>query len=261
MTPITGLRERARAEIIAAIKAEARRQLAIEGAAGLSLRAVARELGMVSSGIYRYVAGRDELLTMLIIDAYDALGAEVERAAENRGRSGRSLARRGPGDPVVGDRPSARVRLALRLAGPRLRRAGGHDRPGVANDAGACRHRRRCASPRTRPHGRADEGPAWPGHGSGGRPCGRRSRDPDDVFVRTIAAWTQLFGLVSFECSVRPATSSSTTTSCSTPRSPPWRRSSDCESAVRRMAVVGDWCRRRCGRGRCRGRAPFLPEV
>jgi AcrR family transcriptional regulator len=51
-----------------------------EGAAGLSLRAVARELGMVSSAVYRYVASRDELLTLLIVDAYDALGEAVERA-------------------------------------------------------------------------------------------------------------------------------------------------------------------------------------
>ena len=70
---IKGARERARAEITAEITAEARRQLAVDGAAGLSLRAVARQLGMVSSGIYRYVANRDELLTMLIIEAYDAL--------------------------------------------------------------------------------------------------------------------------------------------------------------------------------------------
>ena len=82
MPTITGLRERARAEIMTAIKAEARRQLATEGAAALSLRAVARELGMVSSGIYRYVASRDELLTLLIIDAYDALGDEVEQSAK-----------------------------------------------------------------------------------------------------------------------------------------------------------------------------------
>ena len=39
---------------------------------------------MVSSGIYRYVASRDELLTMLIIEAYDALGATVEDAARRR---------------------------------------------------------------------------------------------------------------------------------------------------------------------------------
>ena len=74
MPTIKGVRERARAEITAEITAEARRQLAVDGATGLSLRAVARELGMVSSGIYRYVASRDELLTLLIIEAYDALG-------------------------------------------------------------------------------------------------------------------------------------------------------------------------------------------
>ena len=42
--------------------------------AGLSLRAVARDLGMVSSAIYRYVPSRDDLLTRLIIDAYTSLG-------------------------------------------------------------------------------------------------------------------------------------------------------------------------------------------
>jgi AcrR family transcriptional regulator len=58
----------------------ARAQLAAQGAAALSLRAVARELGMVSSAIYRYFASRDELLTALIIEGYDALGAAVEQA-------------------------------------------------------------------------------------------------------------------------------------------------------------------------------------
>ncbi|NUL04740.1 TetR family transcriptional regulator, partial [Streptomyces lunaelactis] len=54
MTTIRGARERARIEVTAAIKDEARKQLAAEGAAKLSLRAVARELGMVSSALYRY---------------------------------------------------------------------------------------------------------------------------------------------------------------------------------------------------------------
>jgi AcrR family transcriptional regulator len=62
------------------IKETARRQLADQGATNLSLRAVARELGMVSSAIYRYFASRDELLTALILDAYNALGEAVERA-------------------------------------------------------------------------------------------------------------------------------------------------------------------------------------
>lgn len=65
----------------AAIKDEARRQLAAEGAAKLSLRAVARELGMVSSALYRYFPSRDDLLTALIIDAYDSLGEAAEAAA------------------------------------------------------------------------------------------------------------------------------------------------------------------------------------
>ena len=68
-------RERARAEITAEILDTAREHLGRDGAAALSLRAVARDLGMVSSAVYRYVPNRDALLTMLIIDAYDGLGA------------------------------------------------------------------------------------------------------------------------------------------------------------------------------------------
>ena len=73
-------RERARIEITAEILEAARAHLAREGAAALSLRAVARDVGMVSSAVYRYVPNRDALLTMLIIDAYDSLGAAVEKA-------------------------------------------------------------------------------------------------------------------------------------------------------------------------------------
>jgi AcrR family transcriptional regulator len=78
-TPVLGVRARARAELTRAIIDTGRRQLALEGPAALSLRAVARELGMVSSAVYRYVASRDDLLTLLIIDAYDDLGAAAER--------------------------------------------------------------------------------------------------------------------------------------------------------------------------------------
>ena len=81
MPDARGIRERARAEITAEILAAARRQLATEGAPGLSLRAVAREVGMVSSAVYRYVASRDDLLTMLIIESYESLGAAVEAAS------------------------------------------------------------------------------------------------------------------------------------------------------------------------------------
>jgi AcrR family transcriptional regulator len=73
------IRARVRAEMIDEIKDAARRQLATEGA-NLSLRAIARELGMVSSALYRYFASRDDLLTALIIDAYNAIGEVGERA-------------------------------------------------------------------------------------------------------------------------------------------------------------------------------------
>jgi AcrR family transcriptional regulator len=72
------LRARVRAEMTEEIKQTARRHLAEQGAPNLSLRAVAREVGLVSSAVYRYFASRDELLTALIIDAYDSLGAFVE---------------------------------------------------------------------------------------------------------------------------------------------------------------------------------------
>jgi len=73
------LRARVRAELVEEIKLAARRHLAVDGA-NLSLRAVARDLGMVSSALYRYFPSRDDLLTALIIDAYDALGAAAEDA-------------------------------------------------------------------------------------------------------------------------------------------------------------------------------------
>jgi AcrR family transcriptional regulator len=61
------------------IKQVARRHLATDGA-NLSLRAVARDMGMVSSAVYRYFPSRDDLLTALIIDAYNSLGHAVQAA-------------------------------------------------------------------------------------------------------------------------------------------------------------------------------------
>lgn len=69
-----------RQDVTARILEIARRHLATEGAAALSLRAVTRELGMVSSAVYRYVANRDELLTLLVVDAYTDLADAVEEA-------------------------------------------------------------------------------------------------------------------------------------------------------------------------------------
>lgn len=80
MTAPSTARARARTEITREILSAGREHLARDGAAGLSLRAVARDLGMASSAVYRYVPNRDALLTMLIIEAYDSLGEAVERA-------------------------------------------------------------------------------------------------------------------------------------------------------------------------------------
>ncbi|MDN2500607.1 helix-turn-helix transcriptional regulator, partial [Nocardia nova] len=59
-------RSRARARTMDEIVRIGRDHLAVHGAAALSLRAVARDLGVVSSAVYRYVRSRDELLTMLV---------------------------------------------------------------------------------------------------------------------------------------------------------------------------------------------------
>jgi AcrR family transcriptional regulator len=87
-------RDRARLELTEEIKTVGRRHLAEHGASGLSLRAVAREVGMVSSAVYRYFPSRDDLLTALIIDAYDAVGECAEDAdatARDRGVDARWL--------------------------------------------------------------------------------------------------------------------------------------------------------------------------
>ena len=76
-----GKRQETRDRIEREIVEVGRRHLVTEGAAGLSLRAVARDLGMVSSAVYRYVASRDDLLTLLIVDAYTDLADTVDLAA------------------------------------------------------------------------------------------------------------------------------------------------------------------------------------
>jgi AcrR family transcriptional regulator len=65
----------------AEILAVARRHVAREGAAALSLRSIARDLEMAPSALYRYFDGRDALLSALILGAYESLAEEAERAA------------------------------------------------------------------------------------------------------------------------------------------------------------------------------------
>jgi AcrR family transcriptional regulator len=195
-------RERVRAELIREMTEIARRQLATEGAAGLSLRAVAREMGMVSSAIYRYFPSRDDLLTALIIDGYNAIGEAVERAdakAGNDDYAGRWLAVCGAvrawalahpheyallyGTPVPGyEAPQDTVPAALRDTIVLARIVAEAHAAGALDPAGPC--------PPAPPSIAADMA----------RARAMLPMDaPDDVIARAFTAWAALYGTVSFE--------------------------------------------------------------
>jgi AcrR family transcriptional regulator len=193
-------RIRARAEVTGAIKDEARRQLAVEGAAKLSLRAVARELGMVSSALYRYFPSRDSLLTALITDACDSLGEAAEAAHGAAAGEpplrrwvtvceavrGWGLARPHEfalvcGSPVPGYvAPGTTVPAAIRAPLVLL---------GVARDA----HLRGGLTPPPLPAGLRD--------GAGQTAAGLAPDLPPGTVAALVAAWAQLCGLVGFELS------------------------------------------------------------
>jgi AcrR family transcriptional regulator len=195
-------RDRARAELTAQIKDTARRQLATGGADRLSLRAVARELGMVSSAVYRYFPSRDDLLTALIVDAYDALGSAAEMAetavprADRRGRwravcgAVRRWARRNPheyaliyGSPVPGYRaPADTVAPAVRV--PLLMVA-------VVRETWEDAALARGDADRPLPPVLAAQVEAVTDQLAPSLPA--------PVMTRLLVAWTQLFGMVSFE--------------------------------------------------------------
>ncbi|MFG2958832.1 TetR/AcrR family transcriptional regulator [Streptomyces sp. NPDC048291] len=75
-------RERYRTQVRADIKARAWEQIAKSGASGLSLNAIAKELGMSGPALYRYFGSRDELITELIRDAYRGLADTCRAAAD-----------------------------------------------------------------------------------------------------------------------------------------------------------------------------------
>lgn len=76
-------RDRVRQELTREILEVARVQLARDGATGLSLRSVARELEMAPSALYRYFSSRDDLLSALILEAFESLADGAERAASS----------------------------------------------------------------------------------------------------------------------------------------------------------------------------------
>jgi AcrR family transcriptional regulator len=74
-------REKMRLEMLEEIKAIARRQMDENGTASISLSAISRELEVSQPALYRYYASRDDLLTTLILDAYNAQAAYLEETS------------------------------------------------------------------------------------------------------------------------------------------------------------------------------------
>ena len=84
---VTPIRHRYRAQVRDEVKQAALRQLAEGGPQALSINAIARELGVSGPALYRYFAGRDELLTELVVEAYEDMAATIgEAAARTRGK-------------------------------------------------------------------------------------------------------------------------------------------------------------------------------
>jgi AcrR family transcriptional regulator len=75
------MRERYRAQVRREVKEAALRQLAAAGPGGLSISAIGKQLGVSGPALYRYFASRDDLLTELVIDAYQDLANALTEAA------------------------------------------------------------------------------------------------------------------------------------------------------------------------------------
>ncbi|MFD7661528.1 TetR/AcrR family transcriptional regulator [Streptomyces sp. NPDC059788] len=81
-TALPSLRERRRAVAVREILTAAEEHIDAQGPAALSLRAVARSLGMTVQALYHYFPSRDALVTALITKAYDDLADAVSAAVD-----------------------------------------------------------------------------------------------------------------------------------------------------------------------------------
>jgi AcrR family transcriptional regulator len=135
----TRRRERLRQTTVAEIKVLAWRQIAEAGAPSLSLRAIARDMGMTSSALYRYFPSRDVLLTALIRDGFaslaDALEA-VEASIDSEGEGGRGSATSATSATTAGSAGSARLGTSAGSAGS-AGTAGSAGSAGTAGSAGS----------------------------------------------------------------------------------------------------------------------------
>jgi AcrR family transcriptional regulator len=77
------MRERYRAQVRQEVKEAALRQLAEAGPGGLSISAIGKQLGVSGPALYRYFASRDDLLTELVIDAYNDFAAALTAATSH----------------------------------------------------------------------------------------------------------------------------------------------------------------------------------
>lgn len=184
---------------MADIKRIAREQLASQGGAALSLRAIARELGIVSSAMYRYVPSRDELLTMLIEDAYNSLGDAAE-AADSACERGDVLGRwKAVGTAVREWAVASPSEYALIYGSPvpgyaappeRTVAPGGRVTNLLIGLVGSVESA--CAGPNP-------PIPASVRADLAGIRDALGVRADDDLLARAVLAWTALFGLISFE--------------------------------------------------------------
>ena len=203
-TPRTA-RALARETLTRQILEAARARLRSDGPAALSLRAVARDVDMVSSAVYRYFPSRDALLTQLLLDAYGELGDAVERAErtvprDDHGGRWRAACRAlrewcltHPGDfallygtPIPGyAAPRDTVEPATRVVLTLVR---------IVDDAHAAGARPRA------PKGIETSEEVIAGARDYAVERGAISPDvPVEGVVRILMAWSQLFGTMSFE--------------------------------------------------------------
>jgi AcrR family transcriptional regulator len=128
-------RDRVRAATVTEIKDTARRILVAEGPDGLSLRAIAREMGMTAPALYRYFPSREDLIGALIADLYDELTAAISTAAgaagDAAGRIAGAATRGAAGNPARGTAGDA----AGGIDGAAARGAAGNPARGTAGDA------------------------------------------------------------------------------------------------------------------------------
>jgi AcrR family transcriptional regulator len=129
-------RDRVRAATVTEIKDTARRILVAEGPDGLSLRAIAREMGMTAPALYRYFPSREDLIGALIADLYDELTAAISTAAgaagDAAGRIDGAAARGAAGNPARGTAGDA----AGGIDGAAARGAAGNLARGTARGVG-----------------------------------------------------------------------------------------------------------------------------